>query len=95
MHVIYERSFVKSLLIVCILLQMARSSRSAIEMFAVKVDRLPKFVLDDNGNDNYVPKEDFMGEWTAMPEKIGDGLSAYASPTSWKQDRTSQSSGFK
>ena len=73
MHVIYERSFVKAL-IVCILLQMARSSRSAIEMFAVKVDRLPESVLDDNGNDNYVPKEDFMGEWTAMPEKIGDGL---------------------
>ena len=56
MHVIYERSFVKSL-IVCILFQMARSSRSAIEMFAVKVDRLPESVLDDNGNDNYVPKD--------------------------------------
>ena len=74
MHVIYERSFVKSLLIVYILLQMTRSSRSAIYMFAVKVDRLLESVLDDNGNDNYVPKEDFMGEWTTMPEKIGDAL---------------------
>ena len=56
------------------MVQMARSSRSAIEMFAVKVDRLPESMSDTNGNNNYLPKEDFMGEWTVLPEKIGDGL---------------------
>ena len=53
---------------------MARPSKSAIEMFAAQIDELPESVSDPNGNDNYVPKEDFIGEWTALPEKTSDGL---------------------
>ena len=56
------------------MVQMARSSKSAIEMFAVQVDCLPESVSDMNDNDNYVPKKDFIGEWTALPEKTEDGL---------------------
>ena len=61
---------------VFVALQMARPVRSAIEMFAVQLDKLPESVTDDNGNDNYVPKADFMGEWTALPEKVDGGLFA-------------------
>jgi hypothetical protein len=49
---------------------MARTSRNAIDMFAVPMVRLPQSISHSNGNDNYVPKEDVMGEWTAIPTKI-------------------------
>lgn len=52
--------------------QMARS-RSAIELFCVPVDDLPDGVMDTNGNDNYVPNEDIVEEWTAIPSKNEDG----------------------
>ena len=67
--VIYECSFVNTILNIFVVMQMARPNRSAIEMFAVQLDLLPESVSDPNGNDNYVPKEDFIGEWTALPEK--------------------------
>ena len=71
-----ERSFVNAILTVFVALQMARPVRSAIEMFVVQLDKLPESVTDDNGNDNYVPKADFMGEWTALSEKVDGGLFA-------------------
>ena len=43
-------------------------------MFAVQLDCLPELMTDDNGNDNYDPKVEFMGEWTALPEKTDGGL---------------------
>ena len=54
-------------------LQMALPNRSAIELFGEKLERAPESVTDDNGNDNYVPQEDFMKEWTALPEMLEDG----------------------
>jgi hypothetical protein len=55
---------------------MARQNRQLIDIFGVPLDKLPESVIDPNGNDNYVPKEDFMGEWTALPEKTSDDLFA-------------------
>jgi hypothetical protein len=55
---------------------MAIPNRDAIEMFADKLEKLPESVEDDNGNDSYLPKEDFMGEWTALPEMLEDGTFA-------------------
>jgi hypothetical protein len=72
----YERSFVKLVLNLCVVLQMAIPNRDAIEMFADKLEKLPESVEDDNGNDNYLPKEDFMGEWTALPDMLDDGTFA-------------------
>jgi hypothetical protein len=69
----YECSFVNLILNVYVALQMASPNRSAIEMFAEKLENLPESVTDDNGNDNYVPQEDFMGEWTALPKMLEDG----------------------
>ena len=45
-------------------------------MFGVPLDKLPESVIDPNENDNYVPKENFMWEWTALPEKLPDDLFA-------------------
>jgi hypothetical protein len=59
-----------------LVLQMARQNRSAIDMFAMPLDALPESVIDPNGNDNYAPNEDFMGEGTALPEKTADDLFA-------------------
>jgi hypothetical protein len=55
---------------------MAIPNRDAIEMFADKLEKLPESVEDDNGNDSYIPREDFMGEWTALPEMLDDGTFA-------------------
>lgn len=33
---------------------------------------LPKSMKDINGNDNYLPKEELMGEWMAIPTKTED-----------------------
>lgn len=52
---------------------MARQSRNAVEMFAVKLEQRPEWMVEPNGNDNYVPKEEFMEEWTAIPTKMEDG----------------------
>lgn len=57
-------------------MQMAKASRNAIDLFAVPVERLPEGVSDTNRNDNYVPKEEFMAEWTAIPTKTEEGLFA-------------------
>lgn len=51
------------------MVQIARTSRNAIDMFTVPVDRLLESISDLNGNNNYVPKEDVIGEWTAIPTK--------------------------
>ena len=56
---------------------MAKASKNTIDLFAVPVDRLPESVLDTNGNNNYVPKEDVMGEWTAIPRKTEEGFLAW------------------
>ena len=55
---------------------MAKAGRNAIDLFAVPVERLPEGVSDTNGNDNYVPKEGVMGEWTTIPTKTEEGLFA-------------------
>src|ERR1700737_507232 len=55
---------------------MAKAGRNAIDLFAVPVEHLPEGVSDTNGNDNYVPKEEVMGEWTAIPTKTEEGLFA-------------------
>lgn len=39
---------------------MAKSSRNAVDLFVVPVERLPEGVTDTNGNDNYVPEEEVM-----------------------------------
>jgi hypothetical protein len=75
---------------------MAIPNRDAIEMFAEKLEKLPESVEDDNGNDSYIPKEDFMGEWTALPEMLDDGTFALRlvyelntkadQPEEWVQD---------
>ena len=57
---------------VCV--QMARPSRSAIEQFAALTGKpFPEGIVDLNDNDTYLPKEDIMSEWTAIPEKNEDG----------------------
>ena len=50
-------------------MQMAKASRNAINLFAMSMDCLPESVSDTNEKDNYVPKEDIMGEWTEIPTK--------------------------
>lgn len=55
------------------MMQMDKTSRNAI-VVPVPVDRLPEGVLDTNRNDNDVPKEDVMGEWTTIPTKTQEGL---------------------
>ena len=52
---------------------MTSPNRSAIDMFGEKLENVPESVTDDNGNDNYVPHEDFMKEWTVLPEMLEDG----------------------
>ena len=52
---------------------MVRSIRKPIENFAELIDKLHESVIDVNGNDTYIPKEKFIGEWTALPEKLEDG----------------------
>ena len=52
--------------------QMAKSI-NAINLFAMPVDQLPEGVMDTNGNDNYVPNEDVVEEWRAIPSKNVDG----------------------
>ncbi len=46
----------------CVDAHMARPSRNAIEMFAVKLQHIPKWMVDKNGIVNYFPKEDLMEE---------------------------------
>jgi hypothetical protein len=55
---------------------MAPQPRQWIDMFGVPLDKLPESIIDPNENDNYVPKENFMWEWTALPEKLPDDLFA-------------------
>lgn len=47
-------------------------------MFVVYAYRLPKSVKGLNGNDNYLPKEELMGEWMAIPTKTKDGFFGFA-----------------
>ena len=54
-------------------LQMSRTNRSAVEQFAKAVTQYPEGIVDLNGNDTYLPKEEIMSEWTAIPEKNEDG----------------------
>lgn len=74
-NVIYERSFVNTIRNVYVIVQMAKPSKRKIDMFVVQLDRLLESIFDTNGNDNYVPKEDFIGEQTTLLERIEDGLS--------------------
>ena len=77
---------------------MARPSRNAIEMFADKLEHMPKWMVDANGNDNYVPKENFMEDWTPIPTKMEDGqfalwftyelLTTPNQPDQWVQVKT-------
>ena len=54
--------------------QMARSTRTAIEQFAaVARPPLPESIKDINSNDTYIPREEIMHEWTAIPDKNEDG----------------------
>lgn len=56
------------------MMQMAKASRNTIDLFAMHVDRLPEGVSDTNGNDNYIPKEDIIEEWTAISTKTVEGF---------------------
>lgn len=52
---------------------MARASRNAIEQFAATTQKpFPEGIVDLNNNDNFIPKEEIMSEWTAMPVKNKD-----------------------
>ena len=55
---------------------MAKTSRSTIKMFTMRMDHLPESVRDINGNANYVLKEDLMKKWTAILTKTKAGLFA-------------------
>ena len=55
---------------------MARMTRNAVEIFATKLEARPLWLIEPNGNDNYVPKPDLMGEWTAIPSKLDNGTFA-------------------
>lgn len=35
----------------------------------------PEGIVDLNGNDTFLPKEDIMSEWAAIPETNGDNTS--------------------
>ena len=52
---------------------MIRSPRKPILQFAVQINSLPKTVVEVNSNDTFVPKDNFIGEWTTLPEKMEDG----------------------
>ena len=53
---------------------MNRSPRNPIDLFAIQVEQPPKSVVDFNDNDNYIPKDKYIGEWTVLPDKSADGL---------------------
>ena len=55
---------------------MARVTRSAVEIFAVMLEERPRWMIEANGNDNYVSKDDLMGEWTTIPSKLDNGTFA-------------------
>ena len=53
---------------------MSTTNRSAVEKFATAITPpLPEGIVDLNGNDSFLPNEDIMSEWTAIPEKNEDG----------------------
>ena len=69
-----ERTFVNTNVNAIVIVQMDKSTRREILLFAVQCLELPETVSDTNGNDCFIPKNDYINEWTALPEKNEEGL---------------------
>lgn len=64
---------VVTLILIDVFFHMACANRNAIEQFAAATHKpFPKGIVDLNNNDTFIPKEEIMSEWTAMPVKNED-----------------------